>query len=333
MLALAIALALAFAFTNGFHDAANAIATLVATGGASPSQAIALTSIFNVLGAVLVGTAVADAVASVVNVSGDDAVAIVGAGLFGAVVWNLLTWWRGLPASSGHALIGGLVGAALATAGPDAVRWGGIESGEVVGALGILIVLALAPVVAVIAAMAIERAVRRLLRRARRRVEAPLRIAQIAMTAALSFGHGANDAQKSMGVIAVLLLASGHESTLEVPFWAKLACAAALTIGTAVGGWRIVRTIGRRIYRLRPLDAFFSQSSSSAVLLAASYAGAPVSTTHVVASSVVGVGGGKRRWRHVRWSVVKSIGLAWILTLPASAAIGAAAAVVWTAVA
>jgi PiT family inorganic phosphate transporter len=136
-----------------------------------------------------------------------------------------------------------------------------------------------------------------------------------------------------MGVIAVLLVASGHESTLTVPFWSKLACGVALTVGTALGGWRIVRTIGRRIYRLRPVDAFASQSSSSAVLLSASYLGAPVSTTHVVASSVVGVGGGRGRWRHVRWAVVGQIGLAWLLTLPATAVIGAGSVIAWEAIA
>ncbi len=152
------------------------------------------------------------------------------------------------------------------------------------------------------------------------------------MSAALSFGHGANDAQKSMGAIAALLLASGHLGALSVPLWVKLACGTALTLGTAMGGWRIIRTIGRRIFRLAPIDGFASQSASTAVILPASYLGAPVSTTQVVASSVVGVGGGRRRWHHVRWTVVRSIAFAWLLTLPASAAIGAITLVAWRAI-
>ncbi len=152
------------------------------------------------------------------------------------------------------------------------------------------------------------------------------------MSAALSFGHGANDGQKAMGVIAALLLASGHLETLTVPLWVKLVCGAALTLGTAMGGWRIIRTIGRRIFRLAPVDGFASQSASTAVILPASYLGAPVSTTQVVASSVVGVGGGRRRWHHVRWTVVRSIAFAWLLTLPAAAALGAIMLVIWRAI-
>jgi PiT family inorganic phosphate transporter len=152
------------------------------------------------------------------------------------------------------------------------------------------------------------------------------------MTAALSFSHGANDGQKSMGVIAALLLATGRLETFSVPLWAKLGCGAALTLGTALGGWRIVRTVGRRIFHLAPLDGFASQSASTAVILPASYLGAPVSTTQVVASSVVGVGGGRRRWRHVRWGVVRSIALAWLLTLPGCAVLAAITLLVWKAV-
>jgi PiT family inorganic phosphate transporter len=153
------------------------------------------------------------------------------------------------------------------------------------------------------------------------------------MSAALALGHGANDAQKSMGVVAVLLLAGGQTTTLSVPVWVRLACATALTIGTAIGGWRVVRTIGRRLVHLRPLDGLASEAASGAVLLTASFAGAAVSTTHVVTASVVGVGGGRRRWRHVRWLVVRSVGSAWLLTLPATAALGALTVPLWKAIA
>ena len=153
------------------------------------------------------------------------------------------------------------------------------------------------------------------------------------MSAALSFSHGANDGQKSMGVVAGLLVASGHLQTFSVPLWTKLACGAALTLGTTLGGWRIVRTIGRRIFRLTPLDSFASQSASTVVILSSSYVGAPVSTTQVVASSVVGVGGGRRRWHHVRWATVRSMGFAWLATLPAAAGLGAVTVLVWEAIA
>jgi PiT family inorganic phosphate transporter len=328
---LAVAFALAFAFTNGFHDAANAIATLVATRGARPGQAVALSGVFNVLGALLFGTAVAKTIAGIVTVSAADAVVVIGSGVIGAVVWNVLTWWRGLPSSSAHALVGGLVGAALVAAGGHAVLWGGLEGWKPVGVLGVMIALALSPSIGLVSGGLLIRLDRRLLRRATRRVSGPIRLGEWGMSAALSFSHGANDGQKAMGVIAALLLASGHEQTLSVPGWARLGCAAALTVGTLLGGWRIVRTVGRGIVRLGALDAFASQTAATAVILTASYAGAPVSTTQVVASSVVGVGMGRRRWRHVRWAVVRAMALAWLLTLPAAAALGAISVLAWRA--
>ena len=331
-LGLAIALAIAFALTNGFHDAANAIATLVATRGATPGQAIVLAAVFNMAGALLVGSAVADTIAGIVSVPTGEAVAVIGSGALAAVVWNLLTWARGLPSSSAHALVGGLAGAAFAEAGAGALNWGGLDGLRPVGILGVLIALAVSPVVGLALGYLFSRLDQRALRRARRRVRTPIRGAEWAMSAALSFGHGANDAQKSMGVIAALLLASGHLESLTVPLWVKLVCGAALTMGTALGGWRIIRTIGRRIFHLAAIDGFASQSASTATILPASYLGAPVSTTQVVASSVVGVGGGRRRWRHVRWTVVRSIAFAWLLTLPASAALGAIMLPIWKAV-
>ena len=329
---LAVTFALAFSLTNGFHDAANAIATLVATRAAQPGQAIVLSAVFNMLGALLVGTAVASTIAGIVTVSPEQGVAVIGSGVLGATIWNLLTWWRGLPSSSGHALVGGLVGAALTEAGVDAVRWGGLDGWQPVGVLGVLVALAVSPPIGLAFGYAFVRSSRRLLRRATRRVRVPIRAAEWPMSAALSFSHGANDAQKSMGVIVALLVASDRLQTFSVPLWVKLACGGTVTLGTTMGGWRIVRTIGRRIFRLASLDGLASQSASTAVILAASYAGAPVSTTQVVASSVVGVGTGRRRWRHVRWAVVRSIGFAWLLTLPGAAALGAVTLLVWKAI-
>jgi PiT family inorganic phosphate transporter len=330
-LGLAVAFSIAFALTNGFHDAANAIATLVATRGARPGQAILLSASFNMLGALLVGTAVADMIAGIVDVPPAQAIEVIGSGVLAATLWNLLTWWRGLPSSSAHALVGGLAGAAIAEAGVSAVNWGGLDGFKPVGVLGVLIALAVSPALGLGFGLLLARLDRRLLRRATKRVRTPIRGAEWAMSAALSFGHGANDGQKAMGTIAALLLASGHIDTLSVPLWVKFACGGALTLGTAMGGWRIIRTIGRRIFRLAPIDGFASQSASTAVILPASYLGAPVSTTQVVASSVVGVGGGRRRWHHVRWTVVRSIAFAWLLTLPAAATIGAIMLVIWRA--
>jgi inorganic phosphate transporter, PiT family len=326
---LAVALALAFSLTNGIHDAANAVATLVATRGARPGQAVVLSGIFNMLGALLVGTAVADTIAGIVSVSPTQAIAVIGSGVLAATLWNLLTWWRALPSSSGHALVGGLVGAALTEAGFDAVNWGGLDGWKPVGVLGVLIALAVSPLIGLAFAFAIARLSRMVLRRARRGIRRPIRAGQWAMSAALSFSHGANDGQKAMGVIVALLLADGRLDDFSVPLWVKLACGATLTVGTAMGGWTIVRTIGKRIFRLTSMDAFASQGASSAVILASSYAGAPVSTTQVVASSVVGVGAGRQRWRHVRWAVVRSMALAWLLTLPGAATLGAVTVLVW----
>ncbi len=332
-LAVAIACALAFALTNGFHDAANAIATLVATRGARPRQGIALAALFNVLGAVLFGTAVASTIAGIVTVSPSSTVAVVGSGVLGATLWNVLTWWWGLPSSSGHALVGGLLGAALADSGTNAVRWGGLHGLHPYGVAGVLVALAVSPLIGLLLGAGAVWTLRRALRRARSRVRTQIFAAEWVMSAALSFSHGTNDGQKAMGVIATLLLATGHLRSFAVPLWVKLACAGMLTLGTSMGGWRIIRTVGRRIVHLAPIDGFASQGVSTAVILAASYAGAPVSTTHVVASSVVGVGSGRRRWMHIRWTVVRSMVFAWIVTLPAAAAFGAITLAAWSAIA
>jgi len=332
-LLIAIALALAFALTNGFHDAANAIATLVATRGATPAQAISISAVFNMIGAVALGTAVADTIGGIVQVPPDQVVQTIGSGLAGATAWNLLTWWRGLPASSGHGLVGGLVGAALAQGGWAAVNIGGMDGLHPVGLVGTLIALLVSPVLGLGFGFLVLRTLRRLTRRFTRRWDRPLVGGEWVAAAALSYSHGSNDAQKSMGVIAALLVATGHTDTFSVPLWVKVATGLAVTVGTTLGGWRIVRTIGSRIYRLRPLDSLASQSSSTAVILGASLLGAPVSTTQVVASSVVGVGGARRRWHHIRWIVVRRIALAWVTTIPAAAMLAAIALYIWKGVA
>jgi PiT family inorganic phosphate transporter len=328
-LVAAVALAIIFAVTNGLHDASNAIATLVATRAARPAQAIVMASVFNMLGPLLVGAAVADTIGGIVTVAPTVATQVIGVGLAAAVTWNLATWWLGIPSSSGHALVGGLVGAGLAEGGLDAIRWGGVDGWHPVGVFGTLIALALSPPLGALAALFVIRGLRRLARRATWRWHGPVRGGQWVTSAALAFSHGANDAQKSVGVIAAVLLAEGRIDTLAAPTWAAVASAAALTAGTALGGWRIIRTVGRRIYHIQPVDGLSSQTASAGVILGASLAGAPTSTTQVVASSVAGVGVGRRRWRHVHWLVVRDIGLAWLITIPAAAGIAACMLGLW----
>jgi inorganic phosphate transporter, PiT family len=326
---LALVVALAYALTNGFHDAANAIATLVATRGATPLQAVLLASVCNLLGPLLLGAAVADTVAGVVQLTGAAAIAVVGAAMSAAVVWNLLTWWRDLPSSSGHALVGGLVGAALVDGGASAILWGGFDGIRPVGVLGILGWLLITPVLAALAGAAVEGVLRAGTRRATRSLRGPVRAGQWFASGLLALSHGGNDAQKAVGLMAVVLVGAGRQSSLATPTWTLLAAGAALTFGTMFGGWGIVRTIGRRIFPIRPLDGLAAQSSSTAVILSASFLGAPVSTTQVVSSSVVGVGVGRGRWRRVHWPVVREILLAWVTTIPATAVLGALFLPLW----
>ena len=328
-LILAIGMALAFAVTNGFHDAANAIATLVGTRTARPIPAVAMASLFNLLGPLFVGAAVANTIAHIVTVPAEESVAVIGAGLTGAVVWNTFTWRRGVPSSSGHALVGGLVGSALLDDGLDAVNWGPIQDGQLAGVLGVLIGLFLASCLGFVVALVLERFALRAMDRATVRFRQPVRGAQWVASAWLAFSHGSNDAQKAVGIVAALLVASGHASSLSTPVGVTLACSLALTLGTALGGWSIVRTIGRRIFPLRSLDGLVSQTASAGVILAASIAGAPVSTTQVVATSIVGIGVGRRRWRHVGWGIVGEIGVAWLTTMPAAGIIAAIALPAW----
>jgi PiT family inorganic phosphate transporter len=276
---------------------------------------------------------VASTIAGIVTVPGADAVAVIGAGVLAAVIWNVLTWWRGLPSSSAQALVGGLVGSAIVAAGADAVNWGGMDGWKPVGVVGVLAALAVSPLIGFGAGAVGLRLDQRLLKRATRRIGAPIRVGEWATSAALSLGQGANNAQKAMGVIAALLLAAGRAQTLAVPLWARLGCGATLTAGALLGGWRIVHTLGRGITRLAALDALASQTAATAVILPATYLGAPLSPTQVVASSVVGVGAGRRRWRHVRWTLVRAMALAWLLTLPGAAALGAVSFVTWRALA
>jgi inorganic phosphate transporter, PiT family len=328
-LLVAIVLAVAFVATNGFNDAANSIAALVATRAATPLQAIVIASVFTLLGPLLLGAAVANTIGGIVTVTPSAADQVIGAGLVAALTWNLAVWRRGLPSSSAQALVGGLVGAALARGGTHAVNWGGIHGGHPVGVVGTLISLVISPPLGALAALLTIRVLRRIARRATRRWTVPVRSGQWATAAALAFSHGANDAHKAVGVIAALLLASGRISTLAAPAWVTLVCAAAMTAGTALGGWRIIRTVGRGIYGFQRIEGLASTGASAAVILAASLVGAPTSTSQIVASSVVGVGGGRSRWRHVHWEIVRDMGVAWLITLPVTGLLAAVLFELW----
>ncbi|HEY5186091.1 MAG TPA: inorganic phosphate transporter [Actinomycetes bacterium] len=327
-LVVVVVLGLAFDFSNGFHDSSNAIAAPVATGAMTPGQAVTVSATFNLLGPVIAGTAVAGTVGGIVTLDPGQTMTVLTCALAAALTWNLLTWWRGLPSSSSHALVGGLVGAGVVTAGTQSINWGGFDGLRPVGVIGILVGLAISPLLGGFVGALAELAARRGLRRARRRMERPILRGEWVTAAGLAFAHGTNDAQKTMGVIAAALVASGVVSSFTVPLWVKVACATALTVGSALGGWRIVRTIGRGIFRMGPLDGLVSQGSSAGVIGVAAFLGAPVSTTHVVASSVVGLGAARRR-RHVRWPVVREILLAWLVTVPSCVGMAGILAGAW----
>ena len=318
-----ILLLLLFDFTNGFHDTANMVASVIASRSMTPSQAILVVSFFTFLGPLLGGTAVADTVGSLVSLDGlaaGDAIQVLLSASIGAILLNLLTWWRGLPSSSSHALVGGLCGAVLLAAGPDRLVWGWHEligQGRWTGLTKIIATLLLSPLLGFAVGWLLHRLMRLLLRRAQPSINRPLRRLQWFGVAWLAFSHGANDAQKSMAVITLVLVVSGVLPAFSVPLWVILLCAGAITLGTASGGWRIIRTVGFGIYRLRPLHAFDSQLASAAVISAAAAVGGPVSTTHVVSSTIMGIGAAERP-RAVRWGKAAEILFTWFVTLPAA---------------
>jgi inorganic phosphate transporter, PiT family len=307
-----IVVALGFDYTNGFHDAANAIATSVATRALAPRTALAMAAVMNLIGAFL-GTEVASTVGSgiIEAPQGIPGLLVVLAALIGAIVWNLITWWFGLPSSSSHALIGGLVGAALASAG--AVQWNGVLQ-------KVVIPMVVSPVVGFTLATLVMLAILWLFRNGRpRRLAVGFRHAQTVSAAAMALGHGLQDAQKTMGVIVLALVVGGYHEGFEIPWWVVLISAGALSAGTYAGGWRIMRTLGRRIIDLDPPRGFAAEVTASAVLYTAAFAfAAPISTTQTITSSILGVGATKRV-SAVRWGVAGNILVAWVLTIPMAA--------------
>lgn len=328
MTLVCIALLVLFDYTNGFHDTANMIASVVASRAMTPAQAIFVVTAFTFLGPLLGGTAVADTFGGFVKLGflpPAVGIGVVLSGAAGAVMLNFLTWWRGLPSSSSHALVGGLSGAVLLTAGSDHLVWGWQElvtEAHWSGLTKIVATLVFSPLAGLIAGFLLYRCMRLFLRRARPEINTRLRQLQWPGVAWLAFSHGTNDAQKSMGVITLVLVLGGFIPRLEVPFWVILLCATAITLGTASGGWRIVRTVGFGIYRMRPMHALDSQLASAAVISAAAAVGGPVSTTHVVSSTIMGVGAAERA-KSVRWGKAAEILFTWFVTLPAAGLLAA----------
>jgi phosphate/sulfate permease len=315
-----VVVALGFDFTNGFHDSANAIATSISTKALTPRVALAMAAVMNVFGA-LISTKVAATVGTgIINqpTHGNSGLVVVLAALIGAIVWNLGTWYFGLPSSSSHALIGGLVGAALAAS--EAVKWRGVLD-------KVVIPMVISPLIGFGLSYLFMLVLLWTFRNVNAvRANRGFRWAQIASAATMAFGHGSQDAQKTMGVIALTLVVSGHLGPNNpIPLWVILSAATAISAGTYSGGWRIMRTLGRRIFSLTPASGFAAQTIASAVLLGTAHFGLPISTTHVITSSVMGVGA-TRRFSAVRWGVAGNIVFAWVLTIPAAATV---AALVW----
>jgi PiT family inorganic phosphate transporter len=314
---IVVATALAFDFTNGFHDTANVVATSISTRALPPNVAVGGAAILNFVGAFL-SLQVAATIASGIVEAGEVTLTVIFAGLVGAIVWNLVTWRAGLPSSSSHALIGGVVGAMLAHAGTSAVDWDGLLGKVIVPAL-------VAPVLAFcVAGLGIWLAYRIVAKTRPGPVNRGFRVGQLVSGSLLALAHGTNDAQKTMGVITLALVAHGNlpAENPEVPTWVVVSAASAIAAGTWSGGWRIIRTMGSRIIKMDAAQGFVAQGSGAAVILAASHAGFPLSTTHVISGAVMG-GGAAKRVSAVRWGVAGNIAIAWGLTIPAAGTTGA----------
>lgn len=307
---LVVILALLFDYINGFHDTANAIASAVATKALPPGLAIIMAANLNFLGAVT-GTAVAAAIGqSIINPRLIDSLVLIAA-LGGAIIWNVFTWYFGLPSSSSHALIGGLAGGVIISMGPALINWSKL--------FGIFAVLTFTPLMAFMAGGLVMKFLLLIFSNAQPiRTNNNFRKLQILSAGMASFAHGSNDAQKSMGIITMALIGGGLLSDFTVLLWVKIACASAMAAGTAVGGWKIIRTLGQQIFNIRPANGFAADLTASLIIYSASLTGFPVSTTHVISSAIIGVGAAKRM-RGVRWNVAINILVSWFVTIPAAA--------------
>jgi PiT family inorganic phosphate transporter len=312
---LVLVLAVAFDYVNGFHDTANAIATSVSTRALRPSHAILMSATANFLGA-LTGTAVATTIAKgIATIPGGDAGQIVVcAALVGAIAWNLLTWRLGIPSSSSHALIGGLIGSAIAAVGVNSLNLQGIYD-------KVLFPLVASPILGVLVGFSLMVILLNVFRKAHpKRINDRFRRLQLISAAFMAFSHGSNDAQKTMGIVTLALVAGGIIPEPVVPLWVILLAATAMSLGTAAGGWRIMKTMGQKVVKLDPVHGFAAETTAATIILGASHFGMPVSTTHVISSAIIGVGASDR-FSAVRWGVAGNIVTAWVLTIPASAVV------------
>lgn len=315
LLVLVIVGALAFDYINGFHDTANAIATVVSTRVLTPTLAILMAAGLNFAGA-MVATHVAKTIASGIVKPEMATETVVLAAVTAAIIWNLITWVYGIPSSSSHALIGGLVGAAIAKGGSAIVTWDGLLKKVIYPLFG-------SPLVGFIVAYLLMTVIANVVSHAHpKRAGGFFKKAQLVSSALMAFSHGSNDAQKSMGIITLALVSNGTIAKAEVPLWVKLACAITMALGTAAGGWRIIKTLGHKIIRLDPVHGFAAETAGAAVIMTASHYGMPISTTHAITASIFGVGASKRM-SAVRWQVAKNVVMAWVITIPATAAFGA----------
>jgi PiT family inorganic phosphate transporter len=316
-LLLVVVLAVVFDYINGFHDTANAIATSVATRALRPQVAVGMAAAFNFIGA-FAGTAVATTIGAGLVDEATTTQAIVAATLIGAIAWNLLTWWWSLPSSSSHALIGGLLGATIIAAGTDALKVEGITN-------KVLVPMVTSPIIGFLGALFLMVLLAWLFRGFPHKPMARLfRRVQVGSAGYMAFAHGSNDAQKTMGIITLALFSAGAIGSIQVPAWVIIVSAAALSAGTAVGGWRIMRTMGQRVAELEPVHGFAAETTAATVLLGTAHFGMPVSTTHVISSAILGVGT-SQGVRAVRWGVARSILVAWVLTIPAAGTLAAGA--------
>src|SRR5512140_968429 len=318
ILIIVIVLALGFDFLNGIHDSSNVVATMISSRAFSPRVALGTTALANFIGPFLFGVAVANTIGHEVVDPATITTTIVLAALSSAILWNLLTWFLGFPSSSSHALVGGIVGAVAVGAGWNAIRMQGLWK--------IPIPLFTSPIIGFVVGYLLLKLITLLSWNATPRINEVFKRSQLVTGIALALSHGTNDSQKTMGVITLALLTTGYLKTFAVPAWVIVMCASMIALGTATGGWRLIRTLGGKFYKIRPVDGFASQLTSAAVIIGASLIGGPVSTTQVVSSSILGVGTAERP-NKVRWGVAQEIVTAWILSLPASAAV--AAGVYW----
>lgn len=327
LLIAVITVSLAFALSNGLHDASSVVATFICSGAASPRQAILLASVFGMIGAVFGGNAVADTISKVIDLPADTALLpVLLSAILGAVIWNLLTWKLGLPSSSTHALVGGIIGAVIVSSGYRHVLWGWREllsgSHKLTGITLVTAALIFSPLIGFAFAFILGKVSAILFRNAKFGLNKWLNRLQWAITGFLSYSHGANDTQKVIGILTLALAASGRGTIGTAPLWVRIAGGFVMFVGTLLGGWSIMKTIGRGIYEIHPIHSVNSQLASLGSILFATASGAPVSTTHVVVGSVMGVGAADR-YKIVRWQVVKQILAAWVITIPASAAVSA----------